>query len=349
MKRFSFKLLFFTPILLLIVSVNYFIDPARVYDDKYAIQVVNILLSGQSATNLYANFDERATKKKLAENFKLKNIDNLILGSSRVMLIGENVLPAQSNLNLGVSSARLEDIIAMYMICKKSGIKTKKVLIGIDPQFYNDKNKNYNWLTYSDNYFNFYDSTTHSYIHSLRYMFKNPKIINLLSISYFDISVKSMFRPGNQLPSATSEFNNINRTFHPDGSFSYDKLTRERNQTDINKIAHNWRFNEWADFHETSSKYSDLLNLFIKYVKKDDVEIVFLLLPWHPILYKSLTTEEQYRKLFETMEYITQLAQKNNIRTIGSFNPKECGCDETSFYDGGHLNSKGLKIIFNLN
>lgn len=79
--------------------------------------------------------NERVFKKKLI-NLQQSNKKNIVLGSSRVMKLGSDVLKSKSVLNLGVSMASLEDVIGLYFIARKKGITPKKVYLGLDPAIF---------------------------------------------------------------------------------------------------------------------------------------------------------------------------------------------------------------------
>ena len=70
-----------------------------------------------------------------------------------------------------------------------------------------------------------------------------------------------------------------------------------------------------------SKEKNNLLKKIIKEFKSKNIELIFLLAPYHPIAYTFLEKKESYEGFSESEKYINQLAHLNKIKIIGSFNP----------------------------
>ena len=80
-------------------------------------------------------------EKRNFSKFKIlyneNNPKNIIVGSSRIAFIGENLLQ-ESSLNLSVGTATLEDQIALTML-SISILKPQRILLAADPWLFNKK------------------------------------------------------------------------------------------------------------------------------------------------------------------------------------------------------------------
>lgn len=351
MKKYLLKLIVLACMVSTIPLCIYFVDPSHVYDGGvYEKTIVDILISGKNATNTDANLNERLLKRFLAQKYS-KNVDNLILGPSRTMLLSEKVLKNGSVLNLSLSGGSLEDMISMYYITKLSGIKVKNLIICLDPQLFNEKNTDTRW---KDNAV-YYNAFIHkeSKVNEATSKTDWMRLKNLFSMSYFQSSVKLLASnmndavKGNRIVlAATTSFDNAGETMHYDGSRSYNVGFRNPVQKDVNAAASKWTYQQFDSYDHLSDKYKKELQYFIDFVKKDGVKIRVFCAPYHPIVYHKITTQKHFECAKLAMEYLHSFAVKNQLYIIGSYDPDKCDCDKTCFYDGVHLNDKGIGILF---
>ena len=117
------------PILIILVSVNYFGDAARIFDPEYEREMSEILMSGRFITNIN-NYDERVFQKEVI-NRMAKAPEVLVLGSSRTMLINSSYFPGQTFFNNSVTGASIEDLISLFQVYKEKKISLQKYYLGL--------------------------------------------------------------------------------------------------------------------------------------------------------------------------------------------------------------------------
>lgn len=130
-----------------LLSISLFVllfsgKPAINYNLNTRIVLANQL--GYNVSNV-GKYNERLSAKQriLARDKKVKN---LVLGSSRMLKFKSKKKPNKKTLNLGVSSAVFNDVIALYAIYEKfSKYTPKKVYIGIDPWFFINSSSDRRW------------------------------------------------------------------------------------------------------------------------------------------------------------------------------------------------------------
>jgi len=267
------------------------------------------------------------------------------------MLLSEKVLKDGSVLNLSVSGGALEDMISMYYITKLSGIKTKNVIICLDPQMFNDNNTDSRWRDNEAYYHAFFHKDSEVIVSKVKTDWMRIK--NLFSMSYFQSSsrllpskIKNAVDGKRTVIVATMSYDNAGETMHYDGSISYNVSTRNPDQKYVNMLASKWTYRQFDSYDHLSEKYKKELQDLIDCIKKDGVHLRVLCAPYHPLVYQKLITKKHFEYAKLGMEYIHSFSALNHIEIIGSYNPANCGCDESCFYDGVHLNGKGIGILF---
>ena len=102
-------------------------------------------------------------------------------------------------------------------------------------------------------------------------------------------------------------------------------------------------------FNEISKTKIDLFEKLIFDIKQNKIRIKFIISPYHPIVYKEIYNNIDYKNVLKTEKYITEFSIKNNIKKVGSFDPKRNNFDNSYFYDGMHCNEKGIiQLLSNL-
>ena len=340
MKQFITRLILtILPVVLLIPAVNYYVDPAHVYSYKeYEKGIVSALQSHKYVTNVDANHNERYFKKVLIDSCKTREINFLILGSSRIMLISDDMLGDAIVLNLGVSGATYEDITALcYYYIKKYGFP-RKVLIGIDPQHFNENIGDSRWTELTKEYNDYKrdvlkDSTVLSA--------NDNKISNLFSPSYFQSAIKYLWKNSfhleGQIPIQAVDIADGIKVVCRDGSILYDREYTNRSLEMVNKEALSLEYGQWESFNDLSQNEIVRWKCFIEYLQSNGIQIYFQEAAFHPITYQRFLNEPKYKGMVLAMDYVNELANMYDIPILGAYNPTKYGLNSSDFYDGMHM------------
>jgi hypothetical protein len=321
---------------LILISVNFFGDAAKLFDSDYEKRMANIIFAGDNVTNI-SNYDERKFQKELISKLEYTP-DILILGSSRTMLINNKYFPDQLIFNSSVSGASIEDFISIYHLYKIEGVLPKKIIIGIDPWLFNINNNQVRWKSLLNEYNQFHNKDL---VASPSYF----KYKQLLSPSYFQSSIKNIGK--NTEPYGTSVDYNVTNTKLTDGSLTYSKTFREATSSEIEvKVSGYIQGNIYSieNFNELSPKIIGDFKKLIKDIKGNS-QIEFFLAPYHPTVYEVVKND--YPMVLKTENFINDFAKQNSIQVLGSFNPNIISINEDYFYDGMHLKEKGIMRILN--
>ncbi|MEA9356615.1 hypothetical protein SHI21_10385 [Bacteriovorax sp. PP10] len=346
--KLTIKILAFTPLLLLIVLANLYIDPANIYRKKsYEDGMGKLLASGQNVGN-FGDCDERLVQKYFIEHLS-RPIDTIILGSSRSMQIGKNIFP-ENVINNSVSGGVLEDYLAIYYNYYMKNTNLKKVVIGIDPWLFNGKGQEVRWQSYEDdvkamkaklgekNHFKFKDLISEKYL-------------NIISLSYFQESILSLFSARKTHDYiATNEIEADYMIKVSDGRLIYDKKRREISTEKAEEAAKVYGSEKvvygFSDFVEVDPKLKKMLENFIHFMQNKGIKVVIFLSPYHPTTYKMLITRSDTKILLKVSEFLDDLAKRNNVELVGSYNPEDLGLDGGMFFDGMHPKGEAVEKIF---
>ena len=323
------------PVILLICSINLIITPEVIYKCDYMDRIIDMARQGYNTTNVESNLDERIFKKKYAELYKNHKIDYLILGSSRLMPVSQEAVKGASILNLAISGAKIEDLIAIYQVSRDNHITASNVILGIDPLFFNANYGGEWWKAIAEYYYEFENITD----------FVNYSKITdrLFSIDYFRLAINSIQNKGNDDTALFFTKNYINNgyTRRKDGAIYYPKGFREEEVDEVNNVAINFDIHEYA-FDSLSTERINMIEELIDSIQKKGSNIIILCCPYHPIMYQRIS---QRKCVQNTILYLNRLTEKKQIKMIGHYDPKIVGFSAKDFYDATHAKKESIDTL----
>lgn len=340
MKRFIYKTLLMTlPLLLLIAAVNYTGDAARLFDDTYEKKLAKMIKEGHYVTNI-DNYDERKLQQELILNLN-SHPEQVIIGSSRTMLINSGYFPGQTFFNSSVSGASIEDLISIYQLYKENNKLPEKILIGIDPWTFNENNEQVRWMSIKSAYERF-EGKKISSVSSIN------KYQELFSLSYFQSSLKKLPKvlSGKTEPIPTTEKYNVSYTKLTDGALVYERAVRNASPVQIEEKMRSYMNDPLygiKNFNMVSKRIWLDFEKLIADIQRNKVEVAFFLAPYPPMVYQKVKAD--YPKVIEAEEKVRNFATAKHIQVYGSFNPFVLHMDESYFYDGMHCKENGLHKI----
>jgi len=347
------KLLFITPIIVMIFGFDYYVDPANIFKgaDFYR-DIVTILLKGKNVAGI-SNLDDRLLQKELIGRLTHKK-DIVVLGSSQIMQINSVMFPGYSFINNGVNRASVEDDMAIYWMYRKKGLFPSKILIGLNPYLlnkYNELNR-YKSLLIEYNEIATYLNVRNNNQNNADVV--SDKYYELLSLGYFQTSF--WYWVNQEKPFyLTVKAEEIQGVRHADGSLSYCYSWRNRSPAKVYSDAlvavSQDPSNVYSNFGKFDSLDPDLIYKFDKLIclmQRDNVEVTFILTPYHPKVYQQLVENINYRIIKDAEKFFIEYAKNHNIRMIGSYNPSHFHFTNSDFLDDQHLRQEALYKIYYL-
>jgi hypothetical protein len=342
MNKLVFKLLFLLPIPMILAGVNYYSDPAHIFDSKtYLENAVSYLHAGKNVANL-VNYDDRLFQKMYIEQME-RSKEIVVLGSSRCMQISKNLFPNNSFHNFSVSGSDIEDMLTIFNLLDKHDKLPKKIILGIDPWVLNGNYKDSRWKSLAPEYnsmLNKFDNSKYNInldVEQAKYL--KFRLSELFSFVYFQASINNINE--NYFP--TNEEKLDNYVLRKDGSF-YEYGYSKRKQDEINKLATEFDYNSSDNFTELDSRKKELLQDLLKYLKQKGIEILVFIPPFHPITFNNIISK--IPMYYETTSYINDLSDKLAFKVIGNNNPGDFELLDSDFYDGMHMTQGALEKKF---
>lgn len=355
MKKFLMRLTLLLPILLIISALNFMVDPANIFGgQKIEKKIAEHLLNGSNVGNA-TDFDERLLQKFYIESLK-ETKDVVVLGSSRSLQIRSVLFPDKKFFNNSVSWGVLEDYISVYEMYEVKGYKPEVIVLGLDPWIFNKNNGISSWKAIGNYYTRFNEGDNSFYNKNLRgLVFKIQRYSEIFSPSYFQGSLTFLAKNINKRNQSnqiypTDKTKDINDIKLVDGSLSYNSKFELINADDALKEAkQSIRGDAIAtikSFNKIDQTECLLFEKFVKHLKDKGIKLIFFFPPYHPYVYDYLTSSNDYKIINDVEEYFKKIAIKNNVESIGSYNPNLLGLKNEDFYDGLHLKTEAIKKVF---
>jgi len=347
--------LFFVSFIVSMTSIalfNFFVDSAGIFGNKsYLAKVAEELVSGKMIAGL-SDYNERVFQELIIKKSKKKN-DMIILGSSRSMMIREkNFKNIKNFFNHSVSGATLEDYMAIVDLYenRKSYIP-KNIILAIDPWIFNKFNSQNRWKVLKENYFHFLSKIMKKSISSKK-SFNSSKIKQLINYEYTASNIAFLKKIFQQNPYYITKTIDIEDSIKGlDGSMYYPSSKRSPNFKVVKQRAIQFATNNQVVFLERFNNLSHTYKFenFISYLQESDVNIRFVLFPYHPISYDLLIKDKRYAIIEDVELYLKEFAKDNNIEIFGSYNPHKFNFTNRDFMDGMHGLERVTKKILERN
>lgn len=309
------------------------------------------LLDGQTLAK-GNQLNERLVLSQLIENLE-EPFDTIAIGSSRVMQLTAELAGVDNFYNCGLSGADYRDIMNIYYQFEKAGKLPENIIFALDPWILNaDPTKLHSQsdadlftefitkrLGYQTGYVPPPEEAEVDYPHLL-----NPATFQS-NLEY------AMNEPEETPPDiVTEDFENQpSQLKMPDGTALYPVSYREAGV----ELSSEWARQEATTFlHMDGYVAPDkdlclLFHRFIQYVKSQDVNVIFLLMPYNPIVYEYASERTDiYPGFFLTEPWFTEYATMYDIPLYGSYNPFVTDTQGDQFYDGLHVKGEAIPTFF---
>jgi peptidoglycan/LPS O-acetylase OafA/YrhL len=283
----------------------------------------------------FQNMDERKfTQYRIA--YEQGKVDIIVMGSSRLMQLGSNSFK-RPTLNLSVSGASVEDLVA-FIPESVNKFKASVVYIGADPWLFNKKSEQTRFTSVNDMY-SFWkkkiqENNQKSILFTDSYNYRVNE--NWLQSVYINFN---LFK-NNQIDGVAES---ISKKAN-DGLHIYNKNYANQNLLEIRKnFPSNLSYS--MNNYEFDYKARDTYINLIKYLKEMNIEVILVLSPYHPELYKLMETQNPRFKKIEND--FKEIANNLNIEILGSYNVTKISkkLNSNDFYDGMHPKDSLMNFI----
>lgn len=352
------KIACFSPVLIAIVVINYYGDPANIYHGAAIYDCYSEALASGKNVAGFSNMDERIVKARTLEAMKTAP-DVAIFGSSRAMMLGEQVFPGLRVFNSSVSGGVLKDYIGLFYQYERKDSFPKYVVLGIDPWLFNDNVVEARWESIASDYKKMLPLLGYEAAHDDELSFIPQKVLNIISLSYLSKSVEKLRESKNKKKKKKGQsacivtdavtHDDFAMVLH-DGRHVYDKAYREKTveavESEAVKYATQKPVYHLENFRAISEEKLKLLADFIRYMRGKKIHVMFYLDPYHPTTFELLRQNPVTKIITETETVVRDFAAKNGIPVLGSYDPTRYDLPASLFYDGMHTKPEADSKIF---
>lgn len=349
--KIAFKFAFLLPVLAAMVWVNYTVDLSGFFQgEQKEREVVTALMAGENVPG-YDQMDEQKVYALYVQNLE-HPLDTIAVGSSRILQLTKEIAGTDSFMNCGVSGADIRDVIDMFFLFDRADKLPKNMIIGIDPWLLNGNQDAYNLRSDVELYNEFLSTRLGMDVpyqkpdNTAKYKALFSPTYLQGNLTYLLNQTKETNAPAGVTGNVSSQASSIKMA---DGSVLYPESFRNASQDVVNEKARQeaTTFLRMEGFAAPDPILTDVFEKFVLYAQSRGVNVVFLMSPYHPLVYNYASENaEKYTGFFETEPWYTALAKKHSIPLYGSYNPFVTRTFEDSFYDGLHIKGPALATIF---
>ncbi len=237
-------------------------------------------------------------------------------------------------LNLSVSGASIEDLLAIWELSSKK-FNPAYVFLGADPWIFNANSGQSRWKSLETEY-----GAALSKLKLVKdYNNTSPiptSYFNAISVKLYESVNQSKIKAANDSPSLVDKI-------RKDGSRVYNVAYANKPAEEIARGALSY-----VSYSMSNYKYADevrhILEKFISKLKSQNYKVVLVLSPYHPRLYDLMRLQDKKFLVIEST--FIKIAEKYGVQLIGSYDPTKVGCSSEDFYDGMHPKADCINKVF---
>lgn len=267
--------------------------------------------------------------------------NTVIVGSSRLMALDSEIV-GDPALNLSVSSAQTEDLVALS-VGAMSRANFSRLVLGVDPSMImKDWPKYHQWKTYKGLYEIATDFEESNGVGDK--LGKARAFIDAFSSSdpsRFQSWYENVNRPS--LVNNTNESEIVTKRI-AGGSLVYSQSYTEQNFEKTRRDVQTLALERLNDITMSSSELIKIFNLVDSFQDRG-VAVEIVLSPYHPSLHSQFPSIKQHLDDLEARLKTEFESRKVVIR--GSFSSVTVGCDSDQFFDAEHFSKNCMKNAFN--
>jgi len=300
------------------------------------------LLDGKMVAGPLGGYDERVLQELIIEQYPKKR-DMIAIGSSRNMLLRKRFIDGDIDFfNHSMAGVSLEDYIAIIGLYKIKADLPRTVVLGIDPWIFNKNNGLPEWWKSLSRYYEKMVEEING--RAIRVSGIQPnKYAQLINLDYTRANYK-LFRSGKKLY-VTDRIDIDDFVREPDGSIYFPYQLRFKTDERKDPYPSNAMPVGYLNHFESLSGV-ELFETFLRYLQEKRVDVILLLLPFHPAAYKLFNDNPQGHIVISLEKYLRDFALRNHMRVIGSYDPGRYQLTGKDFFDDTHGHEIVAKKVF---
>ncbi|MFA5160159.1 MAG: hypothetical protein WC484_06600 [Candidatus Omnitrophota bacterium] len=334
-----------------LLCFNYSLDPNNRY--QFHVSESNLRLLAEVPGHVLVvpgNYDDRVLLKKFIR--VVPRPVTVIMGGSRIMNLqnppGFSV-PRVNFLNAGVTAGTIKDYIAIWQVMKQNKKLPRTLFLCVDPQVLNRVEQNDRWLSLSDDYQAFFKTSASGryYVAALTSQLKD-----LLSLQTTRAAIS---RVGKKRVRPELLFSKDHTGLVPvrTASFAlfYPSAYEEKDPSDVETLARangEGETKAFRNWNRQDREYLGQFKMLIEDVKKTGVQVVLVLMPYHPLSLQTIKQDAAASgNLAFFREQLLKISRECAVAYYDGFVDTEKGLfSSLDFSDGVHLKKDPNQAFF---
>lgn len=344
-------------LLSIVASFNLLVDGVGVFRFNSGLKyMAENLIKGKMVAGALGRNDERELQRLIVEQYTGRR-DVIAIGSSRLMMLRGRFIKGNPDFfNHSVAGSGMEDLLGIIGLYKEKGRLPRKVVLGIDPWIFNKTNIFGDAWKTLEHYYRIIlseidngaagaaegdQASSKPRISLEQFLAHYEQLINL----DYTIQNWGYLRKGKRLRvCSTYDIDDFVResdgSLHFPYGMRYASAGNQASQTATpNRVSA-------ATLSEYSLQSIDKLESLVRFLRANSVAVVIVLPPFSPTTYRSCLRDAQHCSMLATEEKIRELAQRNGITVLGSYDPAKDGFEEKDFFDPTHGHETVMKRLF---
>lgn len=278
--------------------------------------------------------------------------DSIAIGSSRIMSLRDEDLACRTFINHGVDAAILEDYYAVLGMYAGKLQLPGEVIIAVDPWIFNINRVQSRWQDTAEDATFMASLVGGDHITTRYYSYRELQAI--FSFQYAQENYKYLLQGGqDQLHGmeviVEQKVPDDGYILHGDGSVQYRFGGTDQDPDETYKEAeafsNRYPIYSLQDFDAIDEAVMSSFYDLVHYLLNNDVQVVILLPPYHPLVYEMIKMDPRYHQVLKVEKMLRAM---EGVVVVGSYDPAECGYRNEDFYDGIHPKSLAA-IVESLN
>jgi hypothetical protein len=322
---------------------NCFVDGLGLFRLKKGLKYAAAnLLDRKMVAGFLVGYGERELQRLIIEQYPKKR-DMIIIGSSRNMLLRRRFIHGDIDFfNHSMAGVSLEDYMAIIGLYRIKDAVPRTVVLGIDPWVFNKNRGLPEWWRSISRYYE--EMVVEINSREIKVNVTQPnKYMQLINLDYTRANYE-FFRSGNKLyVTDTIDIDDFVR--EPDGSIHFPYKQRFKTDERTNPYPADSMPIVYLNHFESLSGF-ELFADFLRYLREKEIEVILLLQPFHPVAYKLFNDNPQCQIVISLEKYLKDFGLQNNIRVIGSYDPRRYQLGGKDFFDDTHGHEIVAKKVF---